>query len=142
MPKHIFVIGFLFIVAAFSLYAEKVSAQATAQPALSPWLSMFNNNRGGVLSNYHEFVKPRQDMYQAYQNQQQQIRRQDVQQRTIQTEMKQLLNDGSTDRILNEPRRTKSIGGMQGAGFRQYQHYYQGGMPRGGVPQFATGRKY
>lgn len=127
-----------------TLCAGEASGQYSAQsaPTLSPWLSMFNNNRGGVLSNYHEFVRPRQEMYQAYQQQQQQLNRQNTQQRALQGEMNQLLNDGSTDRILAEPRQTKSIGGMQGAGFRQYLHYYQGGMPQGGVPQYATGRRY
>lgn len=135
--------GFLGLAVFCLVGVSEVSAQsAQSNPALSPWLSMFNNNRGGTLSNYHEFVRPRQEIYQAYQNQQRQIQQQNSQQRMMQTEMNQLLNDGTTDRILNEPRQTKSIGGMQGAGYRQYMHYYQGGMPRGGVPNFATGRKY
>lgn len=135
--------GFLGLAVFCLVGVSEVSAQsAQSNPALSPWLSMFNNNRGGVLSNYHEYVKPRQEMYKAYQEQQQQLNRQGGQQRQLQGEMNQLLNDGSTNRILNEPRRVKSIGGMQGAGYRQYLHYYQGGLPQGGVPQFATGRKY
>ncbi len=136
-----------FVVLCFFV-VDEISAQtlpAQPRPTISPWLSMFNNNRNGVLSNYHEFVRPRQEIYKAYENQQRQIQQQTAQQRVMQQEIRSeaaLLNDSSSQRILAEPRRTKSIGGMQGAGFRQYLHYYQGGLPQGGVPQFSTGRRY
>ncbi|MDR0705021.1 MAG: hypothetical protein LBF88_08535 [Planctomycetaceae bacterium] len=116
-------------------YSGNVYGQSS--PALSPWLSLFNNNRGGVLDNYNEFVKPKQDMLRALQDQGNQLRQQGIRQQTMQGSMNQLLNDGSTDRILAEPRQTKSIGGMNGAGFRQYLHYYQGGVQQGGVPNFS-----
>jgi hypothetical protein len=128
-------IVFLFAAALFSIYAANVSGQSS--PALSPWLSLFNNNRGGVLDNYNEFVKPKQDMLRSLQDQGSQIRQQGSQQQALQGSMNQLLNDGSTDRVLAEPRLTKSIGGMNGAGFRQYMHYYQNGVQQGGVPNFS-----
>ncbi|MDR0337914.1 MAG: hypothetical protein LBI18_12570 [Planctomycetaceae bacterium] len=118
-----------------SVHSGNIYGQSS--PALSPWLSLFNNNRGGVLDNYNEFVKPKQDMFRALQDQGTQLRQQDIRQRTMQSSMNQLLNDGTTDRILSEPRQTRSIGGMNGAGFRQYLHYYQGGVQQGGVPNFS-----
>jgi hypothetical protein len=116
-------------------YSENVYGQSSS--TLNPWLSLFNNNRGGILDNYNEFVKPRQDMLRTLQNQGNQLRQQEMQQQVMQGSMNQLLNDGSTNRILAEPHRTKSVGGMHGAGFRQYLHYYQGGVQYGGVPNFS-----
>ncbi|MDR1269280.1 MAG: hypothetical protein LBK82_07125 [Planctomycetaceae bacterium] len=118
-----------------SAYSGNIYGQSS--PALSPWLSLFNNNRGGVLDNYNEFVKPKQDMLRTLQDQGNQLRRNASTQQSMQGSMNQILNDGSTDRILSEPRQTKSIGGMNGAGFRQYLHYYQGGVQQGGVPNFS-----
>jgi hypothetical protein len=118
-----------------SVYSGNIYGQSS--PALSPWLSLFNNNRGNVLDNYNEFVKPKQDMFRALQDQGTQLRQQGMRQQTMQGSMNQLLNDGSTDRVLSEPNQTRSIGGMNGAGFRQYLHYYQGGMQQGGVPNFS-----
>ncbi len=122
------------------------SQSTQSRPAISPWLSMFNENSNGVLSNYHEYVRPRLELYQAYENQQRQIQQQAVQQRVmeqqIQSGVQATLNDGSAPRILAAPNRVKSIGGMQGAGYRQYLHYYPRGLPQGGVPNFATGRRY
>ncbi len=127
------------------------SAQSTqSRPAMSPWLMMNSQSRGGTGSNFLDFVKPRQEIYQAYENQQRQIQQQAAVQRNMQQAMQQgipgggqgTLNDGSANSILSAPNRVKSIGGMQGAGYRQYMHYYQGGMRQGGVPNFATGRRY
>jgi hypothetical protein len=118
-----------------SAYSGNIYGQTSS--TLSPWLSLFNNNRGGVLDNYNEFVKPKQDMLRTLQDQGNQLRQQGMRQQTMQGSMNQLLNDGSTDRILAEPRQIKSIGGMNGAGFRQYLHYYQGGVQQGGVPNFS-----
>jgi hypothetical protein len=120
----------------FSVQTANVLGQSS--PALSPWLSLFNNNRNGVLDNYNEFVKPRQEMLRSLQDQGNQIRQMESQPSSMQgSANQQLLNDGSTGRILDEPRRVKSIGGMNGAGYRQYLHWYQGGMPHGGVPNFS-----
>lgn len=117
------------------VYSGNLYGQSSS--TLSPWLSLFNNNRGGVLDNYNEFVKPKQDMLRTLQDQGTQLRQQGIRQQTMQGSMNQLLNDGSTDRVLAEPRQTKSIGGVNGAGFRQYLHYYQGGVQHGGVPNFS-----
>ncbi|MDR2754367.1 MAG: hypothetical protein LBC20_01550 [Planctomycetaceae bacterium] len=119
----------------FVFYSGDVYGQSS--PALSPWLSLFNDNRSGILDNYNEFVKPKQEMLRSLQDQGSQLRQQEMRQQTMQGAMNQLLNDGTTDRILAEPRQTKSIGGMNGAGFRQYLHYYQGGVQHGGVPNFS-----
>ncbi|MDR2115714.1 MAG: hypothetical protein LBP87_04970 [Planctomycetaceae bacterium] len=137
MLKRILKLKFILlcIVVCFSFYSGNVYAQPS--PALSPWLSLFNDNRNGILDNYNEFVKPKQDMLRSLQDQGNQLRQQDMRQRTMQGTMNQLLNDDSTNRILAEPRQTKSIGGMNGPGFRQYLHYYQGGVQHGGVPNFS-----
>jgi polysaccharide export outer membrane protein len=54
-----------------SVYSENVYGQSS--PALSPWLSLFNNNnnnnRGGVSNNCNGFVKPKQDMLRTLQDQ-------------------------------------------------------------------------
>lgn len=93
------------------------SASAQYQPTISPWLSMFNNNRGGALSNYHTFVKPQQMAIQEFQTQERQIRSQAAQQQQLQ---------GEVDKILTAPRKSQSIGGMHTSGYGQHLHYYQG----------------
>lgn len=93
------------------------SASAQYQPTISPWLQMFNNNRGGALSNYHTFVRPQQMAIQEFQTQERQIRSQAAQQQQLQGEM---------DKILTTPRKTQSIGGNRAAGYGQHLHYYQG----------------
>jgi hypothetical protein len=137
MLKEILKLKFILLCVAawFSVYSGNVYGQPS--PALNPWLSLFNNNRSGVLDNYNEFVKPKQDMLRSLQDQGGQLRQQEMRQQNMQGAMNQLLNDGSANRILAEPRQTKSIGGMNGAGFRQYLHYYQGGVQHGGVPNFS-----
>ena len=141
---------FCFILAAFFVVGN-ASAQISTQarPAISPWVMMGSQTRGGPGSNYLDFVKPRQEMFQAYESQQRQLMQQATTQRTMQQAMQQgvggtgqALNDGSADRILAEPKKVRSIGGMQGAGYRQYLHFYPRGLQQGGVPNFATGRRY
>ncbi|MDR1963250.1 MAG: hypothetical protein LBQ50_05685 [Planctomycetaceae bacterium] len=140
MLKKILRSMFIFCVVV-SVYSGNVHGQSS--PALSPWLSLFNNNRNGILDNYNEFVKPKQDMLRALQDQGNQLRQQGTQQQNLQGSMNQLLNDGSTERVLAEPRQTRSLGGSNGAGFRQYMHYYQGGLQQGGVPNFSQpGRRW
>ncbi|MDR2440957.1 MAG: hypothetical protein LBE12_16480 [Planctomycetaceae bacterium] len=133
------ILKFIFVLSCIAVCFWGYSGDVYGQPspALSPWLSLFNNNRSGVLDNYNEFVKPKQDILRSMQNQGNQLRLQESRQQTMQGAMNQLLNDGSTSRVLAEPRQTKSIGGMNGAGFRQYLHYYQGGVQHGGVPNFS-----
>ncbi len=117
------------------LCTASLSAQGPP-PAISPWLSMFNNNRGGALSNYHTFVQPQQRAIQAIQTQGQQIHQLQSQAQQFQASggPQRSLRDGG--RVLAAPRQVGSIGGMRGAGFRQYLHYYQG-LPQGGVPSYA-----
>lgn len=96
-------------------FAEQAAAQY--RPPLSPWLSLFNDNRGGVLSNYHTFVLPRQQIIQEFQTQERQIQSQAAQQQQLQ---------GEVDKVLIQPRKTQSLGGNRAAGFGQHLHYYQG----------------
>ncbi len=126
----------LFCAAFVTVSASSVSAQT--QPPISPLLSMFNYNRGGAQSNYHAFVVPQQKAIQTFQAQERQIQSQgrqiqaqSAQQRSLQDEV---------GGVLNAPRQVGSIGGAKGAGYRQYLHYYQG-LPQGGVPSYATGRR-
>ncbi len=140
------------VVACFFITGELI-AQVSAQmrPSISPYMQLNSHTRGGTGSNYLDFVKPQLDMMRAYDFQQQQIQRQGVAQQAMQQTLQQELQlggsqatsgDGSAQRVLDAPRQVKSMGGMRGAGYRQYMHYYQSGLPQGGVPQFSKGRRY
>lgn len=121
-----FAIGFVAVATMSLIFAAESAAQL--QPPLSPWLNMFNNNRGSALSNYHTFVRPEQQIIQGFQTQERQLRQQASQQSAMQ---------GEVDKILNMPKQRPSAGGMRGCGFGQHMHYYQN-IPAQRVPQFHT----
>ncbi len=100
------------------------TASAQTRPALSPWLSLFNDNRGGVLDNYHTFVAPQIQVQREFAQQEQQIQQQQTQQKKI---------EGQIDKALNAPKKRPSYSPGNGAGYRQYLHYYSG-LPQGGPP--------
>lgn len=106
-----------------------VQAQSQLPPPISPWLSMFNYNRGNALSNYHTYVVPQQQAQKAYQSQQTQIRKQAAQQQVVQ---------GEVEKILNQPRKVGSGASRSAGGYGQYLHYYQGGVSSRPVPQFSS----
>ncbi|MDR0870866.1 MAG: hypothetical protein LBN39_08755 [Planctomycetaceae bacterium] len=119
------------------------AASAQYNPPMSPWLNLYNNNGRNALGNYLTNVKPQIDYNQKLQQLQQ--NQGAIQQALANPAMgtttaNQLLNDDSTQRILTEPRMTKSIGGQNGANFNQTLHWYQGGLPRHQVPYFTTPR--
>lgn len=105
----------LLIVSAMTVLTAP-AANAQYQPSISPWLQMFNNNRGGALSNYHTFVRPQQMAIQEFQSQDRQLRSQASQQQQLQ---------GEVDKIMNAPRKSQGIGN-RAAGYGQHLHYYQG----------------
>lgn len=147
MSSYRFSLSLLCLVLGTLYFVSEVSAQAPYRPPLSPWLNMFNKNPG-PLGNYLGTVKPQLDMNKAMSELQ---RNQGAIQKALQTQPtlqnpptsassspNQLLNDGSTQRILAEPRKVNSIGGNHGAGYNQYLHWYPGGgLPRSGVPYFS-----
>lgn len=130
-------LAFLLVGVAFaSVSISEASAQT--QPPISPWLSMFNYNRGNPLSNYHTYVVPQQQAIQTFQTQERQIQ---TQGRQIQAQAAQQRSlQGEVDGVLGPPRKVGSIGGARGPGYRQYLHYYQG-LPQGGVPSFSNGQR-
>ncbi len=102
------------------------TASAQTRPALSPWLSLYNNNRGGVLDNYHTFVAPQMQIQKDFQQQGQQIQRQQTEQRTLEDQI---------NKTLNAPKKRASYSPQNGAGYRQYLHYYDAkSLPQGGPP--------
>lgn len=118
-----------------AFYAVEAGAQSSLPPPISPWISMFNYNRGGALSNYHTFVVPQQRAAQEFQAQERQIQAQGARQQQLQ---------GEVDKVLNQPRKTINFGSRQPSGYGQYMHYYQNGVMRSPVPNFtpaATGRR-
>ena len=120
--KHFaWLLGLCIIVVAAT--TESVSAQQ-ARPPISPWLSLFNENRGGILDNYHTFVAPQLQMQQEFAQQGRQLQQQQAQQRDLQ---------GQIDKVLNPPKKRPSYSSSNGAGYRQYLHYYSG-LPQGGPP--------
>jgi len=92
-------------------------AAAQVRPPLSPWLGINNYSRGNILDNYHTYVAPQ---IQA----QEEFSRQQSQQKDLQRQI---------DKALNPPKKRPSYGSNNGAGFRQYLHYYNG-LPQGGPP--------
>ena len=103
--------------------AESISAQT--RPPLSPWLYLFNQNRSGIgLDNYHTYVAPQLQIQQEFAQQGRQIQQQQAQQRNL---------EGQIDKVLNAPKKRPSYSSSNGAGYRQYLHYY-GGLPQGGPP--------
>ena len=98
----------------FSL-VEGVAAQSP-RPPISPWLSMFQSNRGNVLDNYHAYVAPQLHAQQEFSQQQ-------TQNKDLQRQI---------DKALNPPK-ARPAGGGTNAGYRQYLHYYNG-LPQGGPP--------
>ncbi|MDR1054064.1 MAG: hypothetical protein LBL39_07800, partial [Planctomycetaceae bacterium] len=100
--------------------------EAQTRPAISPWLSLYNN-RSGSLPNYQAFVRPQMDMMKELQDQSDQLKLQGKKQRAF-------------ENVLEAPRLRPSLSGSQPAGFRQYLHYYQG-LPQGGVPNFNGGAR-
>jgi len=115
----IWLFGLCVVVVAMS---ESVSAQT--RPPISPWLSMFNNSRGNVLDNYHTYVMPQMQIQQEFAQQERQMRQQQMQQRSL---------EGQIDKVLNPPKKRPSYSSSNGAGYRQYLHYYKG-LPQGGPP--------
>ena len=127
MTTRRFVFGFLAAVAFLLLFTTESVAQFSSQPPLSPWLSLNNYNRGGVLPNYLEFVRPQQQAIQQFQSQQRQIQSQGAQQQQMQ---------GDMDKILQQPRKTVNFGAQRPSAYNEYLHYYQG-IPRRPVPYFS-----
>jgi hypothetical protein len=137
----------------FGLFAAAVplvtvhSAFAQLPPAISPWMGMFDRNRGNGLDKYNQYVKPQQDYLKAYAAQQGQIQ---AQQQMLQQAMSgsgngggggsRTLSSGGGHSFLKAPREIPS-GSSGAANFNQYLHYYQGGLPRQPVPNFSSGRR-
>ena len=92
-------------------------ATAQIRSPFSPWLGMNNDPRGNILDNYHTYVAPQ---IQA----QQELTRQQAQQKDLQRQI---------DKALNPPKKRPGYGPSNGAGYRQYLHYYNG-LPQGGPP--------
>jgi hypothetical protein len=109
----------LFLLLGFAVFVvgtvQSVSAQL--QPPLSPWLNLFNNSRGNVLDNYHTYVAPQIQAQQDFATQQ-------SQQKDLQRQI---------DKALNAPKKRPSYAPGNGAGYRQYLHYYSG-LSQGGPP--------
>ena len=114
----LFALGVLVV----TMTAESVSSQT--RPPISPWLSLFNNNRGNVLDNYHTYVMPQMQVQKEFEQQGQQLRQQQTQQRNL---------EGQIDKVLNAPKKRPSYSPASGAGYRQHLHYYKG-LPQGGPP--------
>ena len=110
---------FLGMVVACAASVLFLAPESTAQtkPAISPWLSMFNDNRGGVLDNYHTFVAPQLQMQKEFAQQERQMQQQQAQ----------------INKALNPPKKRMGYSPSNGAGYRQYLHYYSG-LPQGGPP--------
>lgn len=124
------IVAFLFVLFTILLAGQMFQSEVKAQlpPPISPWLNMFNNNRGNPLSNYHTYVRPEQQIIREFQSQEKQIRQQASQQQQLSGEM---------DKVLDMPRKKPSMGSSRGAGFGQHMHYYQN-IPARPVPQFST----
>ena len=107
----------LFGLCAIAVVATAERASAQSRPPLSPWLSLFNENRGGILPNYQTFVVPQMQVQREFAQQERQIQQQQAQ----------------INKALNAPKNRPSYSPSRGAGYRQYLHYYQG-LPQGGPP--------
>ena len=134
------------------------SAFAQLPPPISPWMGMFDRNRGpGSISNYHHNVKPQQDMMRAYAAQANQLQSQQQALQTLQSGMGSGGGGGgsgigsrdlagvavATDDMLLAPPREIPRMQRNPAGFNQYLHYYPpGSLPRQPVPNFSqAGRR-
>lgn len=114
-----YVAFFLFFTLIATALSETVWAQ-TSSP-LSPWLMMRNRNRGSI-SNYHEYVKPRQEIERAFQSQQSQLKRAESETKQLQTQLQQ-----ATSGNLQAPGATGPSTGARGAAsFRNHSHWYSG----------------
>ncbi|MDR3234120.1 MAG: hypothetical protein LBT46_10745 [Planctomycetaceae bacterium] len=121
------------------------SAAAQLSPPISPWMSMFQR-RTGPLDNYNALVKPQQEALRNYQNQQQDIQRN---QQAVQT-LQQGGSAGGIDlmgrsssapldpnrSLLQAPREMPS-GQSSAAYYNNHLHYYQN-LQQNRVPNFSS----
>ena len=150
----------LYLLVVLTLPVAGPSASAQLPPPVSPWMGMFDRNRNpSSISNYHQYVKPQQDMMKAYAAQASQLQSQQQALQALQssggygggsggardmTGASVSPNGGGSDgknMLLLAPREIPSTQ-RNPAGFNQYLHYYpSGSLPRQPVPNFsATGR--
>ena len=116
--------AWLFGLCIIAVIAMVESASAQTRPPISPWLSLFNENRGSILDNYHTFVAPQLQLQKDFAQQERQMQQQQTQQRDL---------EGKISKVLNPPKKRPSYSASNGAGYRQYLHYYNG-LPQGGPP--------
>jgi len=99
-----------------SLFACSAQAQGIrpsyrpSSPTLSPWLQLYNRNTG-PLDNYHSYVRPRQEVYRTFRQQESVIQRQGEGLRNL---GQQVMS------IRQEPIRSTGTGST----FMNYSHYY------------------
>jgi hypothetical protein len=128
-------------------------AVAQLQPAISPWMGMFDRNRGaGSLGPYLSNVRPQQDMRKAYAAQASQLQSQQQALKSLQgggggggsspMDLSGVMGGGSAgtqDKTLLQPPREIPSTQRSPAGFYQYLHYYpSNSLPRRPVPYYST----
>jgi uncharacterized membrane protein YgcG len=141
------------LVVALAISAMSHSAFAQLQPAISPWMGMFDRSQNtGTLGPYLSNVRPRQDLARAYAAQQSQMRAQQQALQALQggggggSSSRDFAGGGGelsgagANMILGPPREIPRAQ-RNPAGYYQYLHYYPaGGLPRRSVPNFSQAR--
>jgi len=82
-----------------------------SSPTLSPWFGLYNRD-SGPLDNYHNFVRPRQRVYRALQQQHNEIQRQSSNLNAL----------GQEVLSMRQPSSLRPTG--VGSTFMNYSHYY------------------
>ena len=157
VQKNVFKPVLYLLVVVLTLLAVGSPASAQLPPPISPWMGMFDRNRNpSSISNYHQYVKPQQDMMRAYAAQASQLQNQQQALQALQSSGG-LGGDSGGARDMTGASISPSGGGSDGrnmllsapreipstqrnpAGFNQYLHYYpSGSLPRQPVPNFST----
>ncbi len=106
-------------VAVLLVASEQANAQVQRRqrninrPTLSPWLDIFNRNTNPNLDNFHNSVRPRMQLHNELQFQQNALMRQNAQIRSL--DQRQVLQS-------TRPAQVRPTG--TGATFMNYSHYY------------------
>jgi hypothetical protein len=122
------------VVLAYASLAQGQGGEPASRPMLSPWFSLYQKN-GGLLDNYHMFVRPRFQVNNALQQQQDAIQRNDSGIHSLGQEMTRV-----QEQALVRPTGSGSV-------FMSYSHYYpsqgsggQSATSQGGQRRWAVSR--
>ncbi|MDR0705020.1 MAG: polysaccharide biosynthesis/export family protein [Planctomycetaceae bacterium] len=103
MLKKILDSTFILLCVAVWVLAYSGNVYGQSSPTLSPWLSLFNNNRGEVLDNCNKFTKPKQEMLRTLQDRSNQLVPEPAETSSFRDIPKETAKSLSPDYLLESP---------------------------------------